>query len=521
MSLITSGQAPGALYELVARGAKDKYFFQQDVPGGQASAKTIEAAKAANRRLGENPFNNFYEAQAPRIPETRTQQPLNAADFGRPVEFQLETFGDVLTDVVVTIDLPTWFASLPVSHAATGSVRQSILANDWRCTDADADGVAFGYTSGAAYFLFERIQIFQDRILLLDVTGDSLQAMQLTESSYNQSFLNDRITGRHDGSARAVGMNAQPGRLRLRLPFPGCQHPDDGGFPICAARAQNFRLRLVLRKLEDVVEGSDGRYFPDPWGNPKAGTGLGRTFQTQDASGYTLTAKSLPRELIGKPVVQLETTQLYISPADSRSLQGATLHIPFRNYEDQEYTSNEPDYAPLDKAAGAAPITRRLEGRHPVERILWYFREIQALQAGQRWRITADEVYAGAGLNATGQFYSNLKLIVAGQDREDTWTPAVWQDVVTYAKDNRDPGRPQSEIRWSLGSQYERDVPAARQLEGAVNFSTADRPTVLLNLLNVLHNPVTGQRKTYLQICTEQWVVMEFADGRCRLLFAN
>ena len=265
------------------------------------------------------------------------------------------------------------------------------------------------------------------------------------------------------------------------------------------------------------MEGSDGRYFANPWG----GNGRTRTFQTQDASGYTLTARSLPRELVSKPVVQLETPQLYISPADSRALAAATLHIPYRNYEDQEYTSNEPDYAPLDKAAGVAPITRRLEGRHPVERILWYFREVQALQAGQRWRLTADEVYAGAGLNATGQFYSNLKLIVAGQDREDPWTPQVWQDVVSYAKDTRDPGRFQSEIRWSLGSQYERDTPVARQLEGAVNFSTADRPTVLLNLLNVLHNPVTSQRKTYLQICTEQWAVMEFTGGRCRLLFAN
>jgi hypothetical protein len=234
-----------------------------------------------------------------------------------------------------------------------------------------------------------------------------------------------------------------------------------------------------------------------------------------------MTATSLLREKIAKPVIQLETTQLYISPADSEAIQKATLHYPFQNYEDQEYTSNEPDYAPLDKAGGIAPITRRLEGRHPVERILWYMREVQALQAGQRWRLDADDVYAGPNLNATGQFYSSLKLIVAGQDREDPWPPEVWQDVEALVKMDRDPGRRQNQIDWSLGTQYERSFPAARQVEGAVNFSTADRPTILTQLLNVLHNPVNDQRKTYMQVCAVQWACMEFKDGRCRLLFAN
>ena len=97
----------------------------------------------------------------------------------------------------------------------------------------------------------------------------------------------------------------------------------------------------------------------------------------------------------------------------------------------------------------------------------------------------------------------------------------MWQDVEALVKADRDPGRRQSQIDWSLGTQYERSLPAARQVEGAVNFSTADRPTVLMQLLNVLHNPVNDQRKTYLQVCAVQWACMEFKDGRCRLLFAN
>jgi hypothetical protein len=515
MSLVTGGRTPGALYELVARGAKDKYFFIRDASN--------------NSVIPENPFSSVYEPTAPRIPETRSQQPLNAADFGRPVEFQLETFGDILTDMTVLIDLPAWFDSLPVTAAAGAAagpqaVRQSVLANDWRCADADASGVTFGYTNGIGYTLFERIQLFQDRIMLVDITGDSLQAMQATDSSWNWAYLTDRLVGKHDGSVRSIGINAQPGRLRLRLPWPGCQNRDDGGFPLCAARSQNFRVRLVLRRLEDIIEGSDGRFFPKPWAADAGGSqkiGPVRNFKAVDVNGVTMYTTSLPREKIGAPTVQLETTQLYISPADSEALQKATLQIPFRNYEDQEYTANEPDYAPFDKATPLVPIRRRLEGSHPVERVLWYFREVQALQAGQRWKLTADTVYAGPSLNTTRDFYTGLKLIIAGQDREDLWPPAIWQEVESYVKDDKWSGRQQNEMRWSLGSQFERPAGAARQLEGAVNFSTADRPTFYMNLLNVLHNPVTQQRKTFLQICTEQWDVMEFEGGRCRMLFMN
>jgi hypothetical protein len=204
-------------------------------------------------------------------------------------------------------------------------------------------------------------------------------------------------------------------------------------------------------------------------------------------------------------------------------LGAAELYVPYRNYMDQEYTFNEPDYAPLDKAGGTAPVVRRLEGRHPVERVVWYIREEQAIAANQRWNMATQDTYLGpaAAINTTGQFYGSAKLVIAGQDREDSWEPTIWQDIEAFAKDERDCGRHQNEIRWSLGAQYERDVPAQRQLEGAVNFSTADRPTLQMTLQNILHNPLTGQRTARMQVCTEQWAVMEVKDGRCRLLFAN
>jgi hypothetical protein len=54
---------------------------------------------------------------------------------------------------------------------------------------------------------------------------------------------------------------------------------------------------------------------------------------------------------------------------------------------------------------------------------------------------------------------------------------------------------------------------------GTVNFSTASRPTLTVDLKNVI--PFCGQRLTYLQVCGESWAIYEVRDGRGRLIFID
>ena len=77
--------------------------------------------------------------------------------------------------------------------------------------------------------------------------------------------------------------------------------------------------------------------------------------------------------------------------------------------------------------------------------------------------------------------------------------------------------RGQSELRWSIpeGLGYN------RQPTGTVNFSTASRPTLAINLKNVEPNPEDGQRTTMLQVCGESWGIYEIKDGRGRLMFID
>ena len=492
----------GSLYELVARGQKDSFFVR-------------DASDSYH------PYTGRYDPVAPYITERRTTVPLNAPTFGYTFEVPLEPYGDVLTSVGLVIELPTWLPPLPFM----GSVAPPRRANSYYWIK-DVSGASYGYVNCVGYYLFERIQFYQDQILLQEWSGDSLLATELTEGSWNSEFLDLALAGQvgalgDETDARAVALRATPGRLRIRLPVPGCADGPNGsanaagGFPLCCVPNQNYRFRIKLRRLEDLVVGVDANGVPierpAPW-----------------ATGFVVPGVADPvvpltPAAMGQPTVLLETVQAYVPPDVKEDLRADPVAIPFRRQFENVFTIGPLDYAPFDQAGGIAPgalgvgapnpaITRRLDGRHPTERLLFYFRSQHSLDRNQ-----LDNFRNPVG--ARGQFYQDLKLVIAGRDREYEHSATVWQDLNAYAKDARDSGLDIGEMRWGLGDRCDLPRPWSRQPDGTVNFTTADRPTLYFTLQDVL---VSSKAKTVeMRAVTEGWAVYEMAEGRGRLLFAN
>ena len=201
----------GALYELVSRGNKDAYFIQ-DSPSAAF------------------PFNNAYLPTPPTLYELRASPPIQETEFGRSIDFELEIAGDVVVEPTLRIQLPTW---LP----------DTVAAQNGSAVVADAAGVRYGYISGVAYFLFEKIQFWQDQLLLQEWSGDGLFATTRSRGSLASAYLENALTGVHNGTARGIQRNAAPQILRLTLPILGCQDLADGGFPRIAAVQQKYRIR--------------------------------------------------------------------------------------------------------------------------------------------------------------------------------------------------------------------------------------------------------------------------------------
>jgi hypothetical protein len=474
----------GALYDLVARGKKDTFFQRDD-------ATSI------------NLFDARYEQTPPYISELRTIVPRNRVQWGGAVEFEIEKAGDLLIEPTLLINLPSWYPTLSRAN------NKSLIR--------DVSGNAYGYVNGIAYFLFEKIQFYQDNLLLQEYSGDALFALRHMRGTYNSAFLEDALTGVHDGSPLAIQHAATPSQLRLRVPLPFCQHANEGGLPLCALKSQQFRLRVTLRRLEDLVECSGPATAataakPNPWERefiqqlrmvPGGGGG----------SGEDLTFKSIPRYMMPEPTIYLENKQVYIDGPEQKAL----------NSQKEEYIAtysrlyeNRFTFGAIDYAGNPAISKRLIEGRHPAEQMYWFFRSREDLMANRLWKFEASA--ASDASPAAPSYYNAMKLTVAGRDREEYWSPQVWQDIEAHAKQERYSGRGIGSMNWSYGTQHAHRGPREFNPTGTLNFTSADRPTVYVELTP---GSIVATSNSQMNLIVDGYGTYSVRESRGGLLYAN
>ena len=455
------------MYELVARGVKDKYFIEDD-------AKAI------------HPFDWRYTKYPAAIPEERWTVPVNPGRFGGTCEFEFELPADILMEAYLEINLPSLMP--PAVDVSAGSI-------------VDNGGYSYGYVSGVGYFLFEKIEIYQDKILLQEVSGDSLYAAALTKGSYNKSFMSDVSAGIHDGSVIGITRASAPGTLELRVPMIGCASAGDKGLPLCGLRDQPFRLRLTLRPLEKLIE-SNGPSV-DPWNH---------TFTQTTSSGFT-SFKGLARDMIPQPTLVLRTKQLYLSNEMRDILEKETIEIPYIRYFDNIFNINQLDYNSVQNGGGGS-IVRYLDASYTVERILTYFRNMGDVRLNRLWKFNNS-------LAADGQYYNSIKLTIAGKVCEEAWGPSVWQNVVADAKEDRGASKNIAIMNWTRGWRISDGSTSIREPTGGINFTTADRPMLTLVLNDVAVDPVLGYKQIFMSSTCESWALYKIRNRRGGLEYAN
>ena len=468
----------GGLFELVARGEKDKYFMSY----------TPEAVV---------PFSYNMDTWPACLEETRQTQPLNMVDFGRTVEWELDPFGDILVAASFTIELPSW---LPIS----------IQPLNAKTVIADASGTRYGYTMGIGAFLFEQIQFYQDQVLLQEFSGEFLYTWTHLQGSLNQENLALKEFGSHSGSALDIQRNATPGKLKLRLPLIGCGHPDEGGLPFIALPGQKYRLRAKIRKLEDLVESSAGGIKPTPWTRSD--------LTSTDSQGNKTAIQPFTRENIGKPLITLETTQKYVRQDIQELLKTTANQIPFLRPFENMLSLDKADYSSVEKGE-VSLITKRIDGRHPAEGILISFHSDYYIEKNQLWNL-ANPLPASASAVSSKDYYNTLKFLVAAKDRESDWTSEIWRGLSPYTKSEKCPGIPVSWISFTYGPGFGYRAPERRKPSGTLNFSKADRPTLWMDIQDTLPNS-RGQKKVMLRATTIGWGLYRIEGQRGALFFGN
>ena len=487
--MINQSSGQGALFELVARGIKDNYFVKD-------SKDSIF------------PYNPSYHSSIHHLAERKTVVPVNGTKFGSTFEVDIDTYGDIMTECALEIDLPTWLPCLPIT--LNGQLYNPSTANG--LYPITSNGNSYGYVNYVGYFLFEKIQFYQDQFLIQEWSGDGLLAKQVSEGSYTNSFLRQMMGGQleTDNVNRSIQLRATPGHLRITLPLPGLS---DEGFPLLAMPWQKLRIKATLRKLEDLVVCSNDLVKPEPWN---------ASFNMLiDEDVYSFISKPLTD--IGNPTILLSTIQHYVPQHIQQELRSKLIQIPFRRQFENNFTFGELDYVSLDNG-GVSIVTRRLDGRHPTEKIFWFFRNQNAIDRNKLDDFYNDYYDFNTAVQPFtepyGNYYYNMKLVIAGKDRENMHEPFVLQGISQLAKDEKGSGLHIGEMKWTTGEKFGTIYPCSRQPEGTINFTTADRPTLHIQLANIRPN-ILGQRKSEFRVFTESWNVYEIQEGRGRLLFAN
>ena len=462
----------GALYETISRGNKDLYFI------GTGSGAV-------------NLFETRYFRSPGFVNELRRTVPLNAPDFGRSCEFEFDVAGDVFLESTLLIDLPTWLP--PVEAKLNEESGYSVLT---------PSGRGYGYTRGIAYFLFSSIQLYQDKILLQEFSGDALWASRLSRGSLNSAYLDNAITGMTDvsGSPIVVSRQATPGRVRLTLPMIGGKR----GTPSIGMRKQSFRVKVNIRPLEEIVECSDSNVvYPAPWNEP--------SFIISRPDDTTYTIAPLPRERVGRPQMFLETRHVYLDPDSQEGMRNAAHEIPYSLLYENNITFGGLDYSsPTNVTAQFPGFVRDIDADHGASRMYWFFRTKDDLQRNRRW----------ATSSYNNPYYQDMTFLIAGRDRESLAGPTIWNTLVPFAKEEKDPGFTIGEMNWDLGAVPGENL-RERNPEGSINFSTAEKPVIFVHLRKPNAEQPFLTQVVELTFVIETWALYIIENDRGYFKYAN
>lgn len=456
----------GGLLELVARGKKDIFF-------------------TTNPKVSF--FHNVYMKSAAFSKEIYVQKPRNIPDWGHTTEFELEHRGDLVREFYLRIQLPTWLPSAAMTVNPTGLV-------------SDPSGVTYGYCNNIGFQMIDKVQVYNDQVLLHEIYGEYLDWRLRQSYSYGATYLVGAEIGSRDESPLAIGRAATPGLLRVPLPILGWQHLGDPGLPLVALRGQRFRIRVLLRKLEEVVVASDGRLHPAPWG------GKPLAVQASKNGPVDTSMVTLPRTAMKNIDLALESAQIYV-PADVQVwLKAQRLTFPF-------LTSQFRSYIIEDNQMTAAATTGFANFSYPMEmdfigsvdRLLLGFRSEAASCAGQRTTLIPAA--------------RSIRLNIANIDRVKTFPVSTFREVTAYWKNKRlaldlSDQLVAAEIYTLTFGGYDYEFPA-----GTLNFTRAVLPTLYLSLAALPFDTRNISRQTTALLYAESWNVFAISGGKGAMMF--
>jgi len=461
----------GGLLELVARGKKDVFFTANPVVSF---------------------FNSVYMRAAPFTKEIYTIPPRNAPEWGKWFEFEIDHRGDLAKHFYLRIHLPTWLPSEAAAINPSGIV-------------TDASGVTYGWCNNIGFQMLDRIQVYQDQILIHEAYGEYLDWRLRQSYSYTTTYIIGEEIGGRSETPLDIGRSATNTELRVPIPIFGWQHLYDPGLPLCALRKQRFRIRILLRNYRELIVASDGRIGPQPWGGKPL-------FAQAMRNGPIITSlHTLNEHVMKNLVINLEQTVIYVPKDIQVWFNSQTFRFPFQTVQYQKFTIEDNTMTAASQNPGAVyQVPLNIDFIGNIDRMLLGFRSTSSTEAGQRNILRAPN-----GVS----YIRNVRLNISNIDRVKQWDLPVVREVTSYWKNQRmaldslSITVPQEMYTLTFGG-FDFFQPA-----GTINFSRASLPVLYVTLNATPYDRRNISRKIYALLYAESWNVFEVCNGVGKMMF--
>ena len=111
-----------------------------------------------------------------------------------------------------------------------------------------------------------------------------------------------------------------------------------------------------------------------------------------------------------------------------------------------------------------------------------------------------------------------MSLLIAGRDRESLQAPLIWNTLVPFSKEEKDPGFSIGEMNWDLGNTIRSQEPVP---EGSINFSTAEKPVFLISLQAPNASQTFQTQVVEMTLVVESWCLYTVEEQRGFLRYSN
>lgn len=449
----------GGLLELVARGKKDIFF-------------------TSNPQICF--FHSVYTRCAPFTKEIYVAKPRNSPEWGKYVDFDIDHRGDILHHLYLRIQLPSWLPNTLTSLNTTGVI-------------TDMSGVSYGFTNRVGHMMIDKIQYFNDNVLLFETYGTYMDWRFRQAYEFGITGIVADEIGHYNGN---VGLGRSVGRvLRVPIPFLGSQRVGDPGLPISALRGSRYRIRVHLRPYNEMIVASDNRIKPNPFN---------MRLRIQEVQGGVYSyGTSLPPVSIKGIDMSLESTYFYLPSDVNTWLKAVVLRFPFHHIQQQIFTLEDNIMNAVSNVATPTvnfPLTLDYSG--PVDRLLIGIRSEANTLSGKLTDLTSP-----GGV----PFIRSARLNIANIDRVKSWDIAVLRDVSPYWKNK---ATAMDEIYSLTFGGFDYNVPS-----GTISFTRAVLPTLYFVLGSTAYDPRTISRKAFAIVYAESWNVYEITRTKGALLF--